>query len=209
MCQFMSGVITKNKTWFDLDQDSHEFLITKAGLKDKTNSPDFVRVELLPKDNNIFNHNMSNWQIKVDQDFRPDWFSEKFAEAEMKKALKVLIAERFIINSNKLEERRDQRIFVAKSKVKVYKCVVQARGNSSVEAWGNSSVVARENSSVVARGNSSVVAWENSSIIIPNYSWTTNNAKIKDIQDFASVKDLRVNKIFVAAKELKLELFKA
>ncbi len=33
MCQFFSGVITKNKTLYDLDSDNHEDLIKKDKVK--------------------------------------------------------------------------------------------------------------------------------------------------------------------------------
>ena len=98
MCRFFSGIITKNKTIVDYDNDSHEFLIKKAGLKDTTRNPRFVRVELLAKDGDIFNHEIENWKLNVDQDFRPSWFEERWAEEEMRKEIKKLWDERFIIN---------------------------------------------------------------------------------------------------------------
>jgi hypothetical protein len=97
MCQFMSGIITQKETLFDLDNDSHEFLVEKYKLDDKTKEPDFVRVELVPKDGNVFNHKKSNWELKVDQDFQPEWFSKKFAEKEMRIALVQRIDQRFVI----------------------------------------------------------------------------------------------------------------
>ena len=98
MCQFFSGVITKNKTIVDYDDDSHEHLLEKGGLRDNSRDPDFVRVELIPQDKDIWNHNIKNWKLKVDQDFRPDWFEEKWAEQEMRNEIKKLWEERFIIN---------------------------------------------------------------------------------------------------------------
>ena len=70
MCQFFSGIITREKTVWDYENDSHEFLIKKAGLNDKTNDPNFVRVELLPIDNDVFNHNIKNWKLQIDQDYK-------------------------------------------------------------------------------------------------------------------------------------------
>ena len=97
MCRMLSGLVLKDKTLYNLDRDNHEDLIKEAGLKDESKNPDFVRVEIVPIDGNVFNHDPKNWQLKVDQDFRPDWFSEKFAESEMRKALQELFNERFII----------------------------------------------------------------------------------------------------------------
>jgi hypothetical protein len=113
MCRLLSAIITKKETLYDLDNDSHEDLIKKAGLKDTTDNPDFVRVEMVPKDGNVFNHDMKNWVLKIDQDFRPEWFSEKFAEAEMRKAVKVLWEERFVIN-REVKEVKTGRWFVGK-----------------------------------------------------------------------------------------------
>ena len=62
MCQFHSGIITyKNKRAItNLDKDSHTDLLEQAGLKDDTSNPNFVRVEILPQDGDIFNHKESN-----------------------------------------------------------------------------------------------------------------------------------------------------
>ena len=182
MCQFFSGVITKNKTLVDYNNDSHELLIQKAGLNDTTRNPKFVRVELLPQDGNIWNHNIKNWKLRVDQDFRPDWFEKKWAENEMQNEIKKLWEERFIIDDKSWRKLKDGRFWVLRSKVE-----------------------ARENSSVVARDNSSVVAWGNSSVVIPSSA----NIKIKDIQNNASVKDLSSSPIiYVANTDIKLKVFK-
>ncbi len=223
MCQLKSAIVLKDRVFMPLDTDKHEKMIKELKLDDTTNNPDFVRVEIVPKDGNLFNHDLDNWQFGVDQDFKPDWFSAKFAEEETKKELLIWFKERFIIDDRTWEKREGQRIYVRNSSVVARgNSSVVARGNSSVEAWGNSSVVARGNSSVVAWGNSSVVAWENSSVVawgnssveawgnsqilIPK-DWS-KKVKVKIIQDLSSVKDLRINKIFVANKDLKLAIFK-
>ncbi len=96
MSKFKSGIVLKDRVFCPLDYDSHKEMIAELKLDDKTSKPEFVRVEIIPIDNNIFNHNMDNWKLKIDQDFKPDWFSEEFAEAEMKTALKGVFEERFI-----------------------------------------------------------------------------------------------------------------
>jgi hypothetical protein len=214
MCKFLSGIITKNKTIYDLDKDSHEDLIIKAGLKDTSRNPNFVRVELVPIDGDVFNHNPKNWKLEVDQDFRPEWFSKDFADAEMRKALADVINQRFIINDKSLQKRTGQRIYTKNSSVEAWgnssvvawgNSSVVARGNSSVEAWENSSVEAWGNSSVEAWGNSSVVAWENSLVVIP----CSTDIKIKGIYDNASIKDLSGKPIiYVANKDMKLKVWR-
>lgn len=114
MCQFKSFIITKNEIYHDLDEDSHEKLIEIAGLNDKTRSPNFVRVGILPIDNDIFNHKKENWRISVDQDFRPDWFCEKEAlEACWPKMLGTF-KERFI-SKGKIEKIEKGRWFLSGS----------------------------------------------------------------------------------------------
>ena len=108
MCQFFSGVITREGVVYDLWKDSHEELLKKAGLKDTLRHPEFVRVELLPKNGDIFNHSPENWKLSVDQDFRPEWFSEEFAELEMKKAFKV-VSKRVFLVGKKLDKIEGQK----------------------------------------------------------------------------------------------------
>ena len=98
MCNFFSGIVTKDKTYAGWETDSHEDLIKAAKLDDTTNNPNFVRVEFVPKDGDIFNHNSDNWVLKVDQDFKPEWFTEKFAKSEMRKNLENFVKERFIVD---------------------------------------------------------------------------------------------------------------
>ena len=174
MCRFFSGIITKKGIVFDFDNDSHEFLLEKAKLDDTTKDPQFVRVELLQEDNDIFNFDLSTWKISIDQDLIPVWFDKKIAEERMKKAITEVFEQRFIVDNKNWQKRENQRLWIKNSSV-------VARENSSVEAWGNSSVVARgnssvearENSSVEARGNSSVVARENSSV----EAWETSSVE--------------------------------
>ena len=181
MCNFFSAIITKDGIIYDPQTDAHEDLIKKAGLDDTTMKPDFVRIEVNPKDSDIFNHDLDNWQFKVDQDLLPDWWTDDFvkmAEERAKKALQDVFSKIFFINVKDVVIK-NQRGFLKNSSVEARKnssvvarnnSSVVARDNSSVEAWNNSSVVAWNNSSVVARENSSVVAWDNSSVVAWNNS---------------------------------------
>ncbi len=173
MCKLKSAIVLKDKIFMPFDYDSHEQMIAELKLSDDTRSPEFVRVEMVPADGDVFNHNLDNWGLIVDQDFRPEWFNEKFAEEEMKTEIKKFFVERFIVNDRTWQRRDHQRLFIKNSSVVAWgnssvvareNSSVEARENSSVVAWGNSSVVARGNSSVEARGNSSVEARENSSV---------------------------------------------
>ena len=225
MCQFFSGIITdKNKNAiYDLDKDSHEDLIEKAGLKDDTSKPNFVRVELLPQDGNVFNHDLKNWKLKLDQDFKPDWFDLEKSEELMKKKLQEVFDKRFIVDDKAWQERKGQRLFIKNSNVIGREnCSIVGWGNCSIVGWGNCSIEGRENCSIEGRencsiegrGNCSIVGWENcsiegrgnSQILLPDYYY--QNSKIKDVKDNASVKDVKNNKIIVANPKIKLVRFK-
>jgi|GEM_PF-1417085 len=120
MCEFFTAIITKDGIIYDADTDSHEDLLEKSGIRDSSLNPNFVRIELLPKDKNIFNQKSSNWYLKVDQDLIPKWFDKKTAEKRAKEALAKLWQERFIIDNPNWQIRRDQRLFVNNSKVKIF-----------------------------------------------------------------------------------------
>ena len=99
MCSIKSAIVLKDKVFMPLDTDSHEDMIKELGLCDKTNSPDFVRVEIVPDDGDLFNHESANWKFRVDQDFIPEWYSKDFAEAETRKELQRWFRERFLIDA--------------------------------------------------------------------------------------------------------------
>jgi hypothetical protein len=105
MCNFLSAVLTKDKLYYHLDMDSHEDIISHFGLKDTysprgvTRDVNIVRLELTPKDSDICNHNLDNWQLRVDQDIRPDWLDLESAEKQMKTAIQIFFKERFAINT--------------------------------------------------------------------------------------------------------------
>ena len=91
MCQFKSGLILKNKTICPLDSDSHEDMIRQAGLKDDTCSPDFVRVEIVPIDGDIFNihvksilhHNVKDYGISFLMEKKDKLFKDNLKMGEV------------------------------------------------------------------------------------------------------------------------------
>ena len=204
MCKMLSGLVLKNRTLYNLDRDNHEDLIKEAGLKDESKSPDFVRVEITPIDGNVFNHDSKNWQLKVDQDFRPEWFSEKFADSEMRKALQELFDTRFVIGRT-IQEIKEGRYFLGKDGV-----IERAVANAYIHtATDNSKVgVLRGNSKVgVLRGNSKVgVLWGNSHMLK-----LSSGVQFKEVHDNATVKDVsgKTPIIYVADKSTKLKVWKA
>ena len=152
MCQFFSGIQTKSGILFDMEQDSHEHLIKKYKLDDKTREPDFVRLELVPK-KEPWNKDIANWDLTVDQDTLPKWFDEKFAKEDMWNALQLLWKE-MLVENVELDEIVDRKIrWMVNSKINSLKgtsLVGAMWGSSKVgEMWGSSKVgVMRESSSV-------------------------------------------------------------
>ncbi len=75
MCRFYSGLILRERCLLaKVDGGhSHEPLIRKAGLRDDTTSPDFVRVECVPH-GALESTDPADWIVAVDQDYIPDWF---------------------------------------------------------------------------------------------------------------------------------------
>lgn len=78
MCRFKSGIILKNKVVLAPDEnESHTDLLESLGIEDSTvnMAKMFVRVELIPKDDNKMN-DVKEWRYIVDQNFTPDWYDK-------------------------------------------------------------------------------------------------------------------------------------
>lgn len=87
MCQFKSALILKDRV-FVPDYDSHEDMIRELHLNDDTDTPDFVRAELVPVS---FSHKdilaLSEWDYIVDQDYLPDWYVPSYDEQRVRAAI--------------------------------------------------------------------------------------------------------------------------
>ena len=99
MCQFKSGIITKNGvTLAPVYNDSHSRLLESMGIADtQMNAMKvFVRAELVPP-NNDKTVNVKKWKYRVDQDIVPDWYEEdsKRYEDEMRESVADWMEEHF------------------------------------------------------------------------------------------------------------------
>ena len=172
MCQFFSGIITKNnkKCLFLWESDSHETIKEENKLKDEKLPPDFVPVELTPPDGNLAEMDLSKWVFRTDLDTIPDWYDEDKARKLTEKALQEFIKEKFLVNAK-----------VDTVENKNYKAVINSKigtlRNSNVgvmwessnvgEMWGSSKVGEMRESSNVGemRNGATAVKYEDEWIV--------------------------------------------
>ena len=95
MCNPASFIVTGNDVFW-CETDSHEDIIKKYDLNDRTETPDFVRVEITPPYNN-YQLPVENWMYRTDQDFLPEWYNPQEAENACRKELKNWYKEKVII----------------------------------------------------------------------------------------------------------------
>jgi len=189
MCNFLSAVITKDQILFDYWDDSHENLIQKHHLDDRSINPQFVRVELLNKNDDIYDQNVDNWDLKIDQDYIPDWFDKDKSEIKMRKILKKVHHKVFLININ-INELTINIRYCKNSTVNVMRrnsTVNVMRGNSTVnEMWENSTVNEM---------------WENSTVNEMLENSTVNvmrrNSTVKIYSKYSQIKSQKDNSIIV------------
>lgn len=75
MCIPASFIITRERTLWLVNSDSHEDIIEFYGLKEG----DFVRIEISPPDME-YALPIDRWVYKTDQDILPEWHNDKWAE---------------------------------------------------------------------------------------------------------------------------------
>ena len=151
MCKLKSGLILKDRIFLP-DYDSHDTMLKELGIKDDFlgASKKFVRVELSPEDDDLFS-DIDTWVMKVDQDVRPEWFSEDEWKPKLVEAVKEWAKRHIHIGVNGLKINSSANHYIKDCKdVEII--------NSTVPVWGNSTVTALGNSTVTAWGNSTVTA---------------------------------------------------
>ena len=174
MCKLKSAIILKDRIFMP-DYDSHSTMLDELGINDDYlgASKKFVRVELSPADGDVFT-DIDGWELTVDQDIRPEWFSEDEYKPKMVAAVKEWAKTHIHIGVDGLKITAGENYYIKNCKnVEVINSTVTARGNSTVTARENSTVTARENSTVTARENSTVTAWGNSTVTAKGNSTVT------------------------------------
>jgi hypothetical protein len=64
MCRTKSGILLKDSVYMSFEHDHHTKMLEELGIKDDSAFPNFVRIEITPKDGDIFNHDLKNWVFK-------------------------------------------------------------------------------------------------------------------------------------------------
>ena len=178
MCNYFSCIIDrKGQVYWLKKSNSHEDIIHINKLKDnKIEDRNFVRIEIVPKDEKEVTRNKKDWIFKVDEvKTLPKWYTknkkqnEKLCWEEWKKSVK----EQIVINDEKRIVKNTYVIASGNSKIEAYgKSYVEAYGNSHIEAYDRSQVYsydisqvkAHNCSKIEARDNSCVEAYDNSCV---------------------------------------------
>jgi len=110
MCDHAAAIVTKtNVHW--CETPSHTDMIKKLGLRDDTESPDFVRVQIVPPDLD-YRLPCERWLFQLDQDFRPDWYNRE----EVESAVRAKLPEwrtRSVVMPGERREKHDGGLIVA------------------------------------------------------------------------------------------------
>ena len=166
MCKLKSAIILKDRIFMP-DYDSHSTMLDELGINDDYlgASKKFVRVELSPADGDVFT-DIDGWELTVDQDIRPEWFSEDEYKPKMVAAVKEWAKTHIHIGVDGLKITAGENYYIKNCKnVEVI--------NSTVTARGNSTVTARENSTVK---NDTLWNWHKKDTLV-----LCDNATFKDV----------------------------
>ena len=169
MCQFKSAIVTKKEVKYLLDEDSHTEILKYYNIKDDSQNPEFVRVEIVPKNNVplkevVYKLDLKHWEMRLDQDFKPDWWeaSIKWAEEEMLKVLKETVKKRFVLKGQHVKKIKEGECWY------LIDGVVDELYGKVNEMWGSSEVNVMRDSSEVneMRGSSKVNEMHNNTLRI-------------------------------------------
>ena len=165
MCKLKSAIVLKDRIFMP-DYDSHSDMLQELGIKDDYlgASKKFVRVELSPENGDVFS-NIDEWKLTVDQDIKPEWFSEEEYKPKIVEAVKEWAKSHIHIGVNGLKITSGVNHYIKD-------CKDVAIINSTVTAWENSTVTARGNSTVA---NDPYWTWYKQSTLI-----LADNATFKD-----------------------------
>lgn len=190
MCKFKSGIILKTKSVVAQgSNDSHTDLLKELNIDDTTQNAmtKFVRAELIPPNDEWWT-NPDTWEINIDQDITPDWFSndkEKYI-AEFREAVKTWWKAHVLVDKE-IEELSTGYYRLKGCEIKRLTKDVQVMCSDSViQEMSDNSIIQ------TMRGSSSVQEMHNSSTVLEMNDSSTvqvmnNNSWVQVMYDSSSV----------------------
>ena len=90
MCEFKSMIVMQSEILYSKKHDNHRKLLEERNISDNSIQPNFVKIELVPK--NFDYENLDSYIFKIDQNFFPEWWCEQEAEIACREILnKIMI----------------------------------------------------------------------------------------------------------------------
>ena len=164
MCKLKSMIALKGRIYM-ADADSHSDMLDELGIKDDYlgASKKFVRLELSPEDVDPFS-DVDTWVLKVDQDIKPDWYSDEEYKPMAVEAVKEWAKTHIFVGVDGLKLHNGTNYYIKDCKD------VEICGSASVYAWGSASVKACDYASVYACDYASVYACDYASVKACDYA---------------------------------------
>jgi hypothetical protein len=182
MCQFFSCVITKpKKVFYSEVSDSHEDIIKANNLDDSENGKLrelFCRIEVLPPNGDVF-ADFSLWKLRVDEQEKPTWFTNKHEDACMIVAKKVI--DKFVLIDKTVQEIKEGKYYLKNSTVEYMS------GSSTVKYMSGSSTVKfmYDSSTVESMYGSSTVEYMSGSSTV---KYMSGSSTVKSMSESSTVK---------------------
>ena len=177
MCKLKSAIVLKDRIFMP-DYDSHSDMLNELGIEDNYlgASKKFVRVELSPVDGDVFS-NIDEWKLTIDQDIRPNWFTEEEYRPKIVEAVKEWAKTHIHIGIDGLIISTGQNHYIKDCKdVEVY-------GNATVDKVCENATVDK------VYGNATVnEVCENATV-----KWVYGNATVKWVYGNATVDEVYGN----------------
>ena len=160
MCKLKSMIALKGHIYI-ADHDSHSDMLSELKIEDDYlgASKKFVRLELSPADGDPF-RDIDTWVLKVDQDIKPDWYSDEEYKPLAVEAVKKWAKTHIFAGVYGLKLNTGTNYYI-KDCYDVEICdsaTVEAWGSATVEAWGSATVKACDSATVEAWGSATVKA---------------------------------------------------
>ena len=188
MCKLKSMIALKGRIYM-ADADSHSDMLNELGIKDDYlgASKKFVRLELSPEDGDPFS-DVDTWGLKVDQDIKPDWYSDEEYKPMAVEAVKEWAKTHIFVGVDGLKLHNGTNYYIKDCK--------------AVEICGSASVKACDSATVEACGSASVKAWGSAVVFNSIYcNWDNRSSLI--LSENATFKD-NIEKVIYQSGDFKL-----